>query len=41
MKGGDAKTRPLETLNYSKSKMCKAGKLKLHQPVYLIRETGW
>ena len=37
IKGGDTKTRPSETLKCSKSKTCKAMKLKLHQPVYLIR----
>ena len=37
LKGGDAKMRPPETLKCSKSKTCKARKLKLHQPVYLIR----
>ena len=30
-----------ETFKCSKSKMCKPRKLKLHQPVYLIRWTGW
>ena len=37
LKGEDAKTRPPETLKCSKSKTCIARKLKLHQPVYLIR----
>ena len=40
-KGGDKKTRPPETLKCSKSETCKARKLKLPQPVYLIRYTGW
>ena len=37
VKGEAAKTRPPETLNCSKFKTCRAKKLKLHQPVYLIR----
>ena len=41
VKGGDKKTRPPETLKFSKSETCKARKLKLHQPVYLIKKTGW
>ena len=35
-KGWGQKTSPPETLKCSKSKACKARKLKLHQPVYLI-----
>ena len=37
IKGGDAKTRAPETFKCSKSKTSKARKLKVHQPVYLIR----
>ena len=37
LKGGDAKMRPPETLKCSTTKMFKAGKLKPHQPIYLIR----
>ena len=37
LKGEEAKPRPPETLKCSKSKTCKARKLKLHQPVFLIR----
>ena len=36
VKGEAAKTRPPETLNCSKSKTCRAKKLKLNQPVNLI-----
>ena len=36
IKGESAKTWPPETLNCSKSKTCRAKKLKLYQPVYLI-----
>ena len=41
VKGVPAKTRPPETLNYSKSKTCTAKKLNLYQPVYPISYTGW
>ena len=37
IKGEAAKMRRPETWKCSKSKMCIAKKLKLHQPVYLIR----
>ena len=33
LKGESAKTRPPETLNCTKSKMCRSINLKLHQPV--------
>ena len=36
IKGEAAKTRPPETLNCSKSKTCRAKKLKPYQSVYLI-----
>ena len=35
LKGEAEKTRLVETLSYSKSKTCKAKKLKLYKPVYL------
>ena len=37
IKGEPKKTRPPEIRKYSKSKMCIPRKLKLPQPVYLIR----
>ena len=37
LKGVPEKKRPPEILNCSKFKTCRARKLKLHQPVYLIR----
>ena len=41
LKGEQKRTRPPETLRCSKSKTWGPRMLKLHQPVYLIRYTGW
>ena len=41
IKGVPVQTRTPETLNCSKSKTCRAKKLKPYQPVYLISQTSW